>query len=67
MITFEVPDMTCGHCVKKITEAVQTAASDAMLECDVPGKTVTISSASAAAVLETAIRQAGFSPKKLEN
>ena len=37
MITFEVKDMTCGHCIKAITQAVLTVDSTAKVQIDLHG------------------------------
>lgn len=34
MSTFSVPDMTCGHCVRSITEAIQAVAPQATVSTD---------------------------------
>ena len=34
MITFEVNDMTCGHCVSTITKALKSADKDAKVTID---------------------------------
>ena len=63
MITFEVEDMTCGHCVSTITKAVKGADPDAHVTIDLPHHKVQIESASAdAKALAGAIQEAGYSP-----
>ncbi len=62
MISFQVPDMTCGHCVKAITAAVHALVPAATITCDVESKKVTIDGVADAAKVELAIRDAGYSP-----
>lgn len=63
MITFEVNDMSCGHCVRAITQAVQEADPGAQVQIDLPGHRVQVQPAAAdAAVLKAAIEEAGYSP-----
>lgn len=63
MIAFEVKDMTCGHCVRAITEAVATADAGAQVQIDLPSHRVNVSAASASAeALQKAITDAGYSP-----
>lgn len=63
MITFEVNDMTCGHCVKAITQAVTAADPRAALKIDLASHRVRIEPASAnAEALRAAIEQAGYTP-----
>ena len=63
MTTFEVNDMTCGHCVSTITKAVNAVDQGAMVQIDLATHRVTIDSVRAnAAALSDAIRQAGYTP-----
>ena len=63
MIAFEVNDMTCGHCIKAITDAVKAADSRAEVHIDLARHRVEIEPASAdAAALASVIREAGYTP-----
>ena len=63
MITFEVNDMTCGHCVGAITKAVALVDPGATVQVDLALHRVQIEpAASSAAVLSDAIAEAGFTP-----
>lgn len=63
MITFEVQDMTCGHCVSTITQAVKTLDAQARVQIDLARHRVDIEPATAdAAALRAAITEAGFTP-----
>ena len=63
MITFEVKDMTCGHCVSTITRAVKSADKDALVQIDLTTHRVVIEAAAAdAQELGDAIREAGYTP-----
>ncbi|EKU28693.1 hypothetical protein C660_18666 [Alcaligenes sp. HPC1271] len=42
MSTFSVPDMTCGHCVRSITEAIQAVAPQATVSTDLEKHQVTV-------------------------
>ena len=42
MSTFSVPDMTCGHCVRSITEAIQAVAPQATVSTDLDKHQVTV-------------------------
>ncbi|MBL8383998.1 MAG: heavy-metal-associated domain-containing protein [Burkholderiales bacterium] len=63
MITFQVDDMTCGHCVATITRAVKALDAGALVETDLAGHRVRVESSAAAARVEAAIREAGYSPQ----
>ncbi|WP_339437720.1 heavy-metal-associated domain-containing protein [Pseudomonas sp. EL_65y_Pfl1_R32] len=63
MTTFEVQDMTCGHCVRIITDVVLALDPAASVQVDLPSHLVQIESASVEAPeLADAIVQAGYSP-----
>lgn len=63
MVTFEVNDMTCGHCVSAITKAVAFVDPGAKVQVDLPSHRVQIEpTASTVAVLGDAIKTAGFTP-----
>lgn len=66
MLSFEVNDMTCGHCVGAITRAVAGVDPDAAVEVDLPSHQVRIGSdASNADAFGNAIQQAGYTPVRL--
>ena len=60
MTTFNVPDMTCGHCAKAVTDAVHKVDPSASVEVDLRTKLVTVGSTAEANALSAAIRQAGY-------
>jgi len=63
MIEFEVQDMTCGHCARTITQAVQALDPGAQVQIDLATHRVAIETAHAdAAALVEALREAGFTP-----
>jgi copper chaperone len=63
MIAFEVKDMTCGHCVSTITQAVKAVDRNAKVEIDLARHRVEIEPADAAArALADAISDAGYTP-----
>ena len=66
MIAFEVNDMTCGHCVSAITQAVKEADDGAQVRIDLAAHRVEIDPAAAdAQALAEAIRDAGYTPRPL--
>lgn len=64
-IEFQVPDMTCGHCVKTITRVVEESAPGAQVAVDLAMHRVTITGTDQGEKLESAIREAGYSPARL--
>lgn len=67
MTTFEVNDMTCGHCVSVITKAVNAVAPGADVQIDLATHRVTIGATTADATrLRAAITEAGYTPMAVE-
>ena len=62
-LKFEVQDMTCGHCVRTITEAVTSAIPDALVNADTSTHIVTIDTSASSDTIEAIIREAGYTPK----
>ena len=68
MISFQVNDMTCGHCVSSITKAVKALDSGAKVQIDLAAHRVEIDPSRADAVgLSDAIKEAGYTPVAVEN
>lgn len=67
MITFEVDDMTCGHCAGTITRALEAADPRARVTIDLARHRVTVEpSAADPTQLRDAIAQAGYTPVPLD-
>lgn len=64
-ISFQVPDMTCNHCVKSITNGIHAAAPDVSVLCELETKKVTVAGTADVKLIETAIREAGYHPNAL--
>ena len=63
MTTFQVDDMTCGHCVSSITKAVKGVDPSASVSIDLATHRVDIGSTQAdPAKLSAAIKEAGYTP-----
>ena len=65
MIEFQVNDMTCGHCAGVITKAVKSVDAAAHIDIDVPGKRVRVQETTRVQAIETAIREAGYTPVRV--
>ena len=59
---FDLPDLSCGHCVKSVTAAAQALDAQAQVEADLARKHVSIRSAQPRAVLAAALTEAGYPP-----
>jgi len=68
MVTFEVNNMTCGHCVSSITRAVRAIDPSAKVTVDLATHRVRIEPAGAGrAELSDAICEAGYSPVPVDD
>jgi copper chaperone len=61
MIKLKVPDMSCNHCVKSITSAIQGKYSAATVVCDLEKKTVSVEQGPGALELQETLKEAGYS------
>jgi copper chaperone len=67
MISFQVNDMSCGHCVGAITQALKAADAAASLRFDLAAHRVDIQAGEAgAAEFDRAIRRAGYTPVQID-
>ena len=62
MITFQIPAMSCGHCVRSITEAVLATDPAAEVQADVASQSVQINSSTPPEKLAAALAAAGYPP-----
>ena len=63
MISFNVNDMTCGHCASTITKALKATDADAKVEVDLSRRLVRVQPAEATPEeLSDAIKEAGYTP-----
>ncbi|ENA35943.1 MULTISPECIES: heavy-metal-associated domain-containing protein [Pseudomonas] len=61
MHTFNVQGMSCGHCVKAVTQAITALDASARVDVDLPTGKVTVDSREAPEPLLEAIREEGYS------
>lgn len=59
---FTLPDMSCGHCVVAITEALQAVDAQARITIDRERKIADVDSALPREVLAAALAEAGYPP-----
>ncbi|CAH0646996.1 MULTISPECIES: heavy-metal-associated domain-containing protein [Pseudomonas] len=60
MQVFNVQGMTCGHCVKAVTRAVQQLDASAKVEVDLAAKQVRVQSELVQEQVLAAIREEGY-------
>jgi copper chaperone len=64
MLRYQVDDMTCGHCVQTITQAVKDLDPGAEVAVDLAAKQVAVTSQAADELIARAIREAGYTPER---
>jgi copper chaperone len=62
MIELNLPTMTCGHCVRTVSETVQGVDAAARVNVDLATKTVRIESSHARQEFERALSEQGYAP-----
>ena len=61
MQVFNVEGMTCGHCVRAVTQAVQNQDPAAQVKVDLAAKQVSVQSQLPREVIAGLIREEGYS------
>lgn len=62
MISFTVPDISCGHCVSQVTQTLQAVDPQATVVVDLPSRRVDVESAAPRERLAAALTEAGYTP-----
>ena len=62
MLDLQIPNMTCGHCVRAVTEAVKSADPEAKVVIDLPTHKVQIETDAPRAVVLAKLAEAGYAP-----
>ena len=62
MIELTLPTMTCGHCVRAVTQAVQDHAPDARVQIDLPSHKLQVENVPDRDALVKALAEAGYDP-----
>ena len=60
MIELTLPDMTCGHCVRTVTETVQRLDPKARVQTDLPTHTAKIETTADAEAVRAALAEEGY-------
>ena len=63
--TYLINDMTCGHCVARVTQAVKGVDPDATVQIDLASHTARVEGADDPIAIAQAIRAAGYTPVQL--
>ena len=60
MFEFQVPSMSCGHCVKAVTQAVQSVDAQAKVQVDLAQHQVTVETSQEREAIVAALAEAGY-------
>ncbi|WP_011583202.1 MULTISPECIES: heavy-metal-associated domain-containing protein [Chelativorans] len=62
LVQFHIKNMSCGGCVRSVTKAVQSVDPAATVLADPATKKVEVTSDQPRALLEAALKEAGYPP-----
>ena len=62
MLEFKLPDMSCGHCVGAVTQAVKQVDPAAKVQVDLDSKQVQVESTQDKSRFAEALSEAGYPP-----
>jgi copper chaperone len=62
LIQFNIPQMSCGHCVKAVTQAVQEVDPQAKVQVDLASKRVEVESRAERQKIVDSLAEAGYAP-----
>jgi copper chaperone len=60
MMTFTLPDMSCGHCVAAVTKALKAVDAAAEVRTDLASRTVTVATTASRGAVAKALADAGY-------
>lgn len=64
-IKFHIPDMSCNHCVKTLTNAIQQVDANAKVTIELAKYELIVTGANDPQQITQAIKEAGFTPQLL--
>lgn len=63
MIEFTIPSMTCGHCVRVVTGAIERVDARARVDISLPTHRVLVETQASPQALRDALTEAGYPPR----
>jgi copper chaperone len=60
MYEYDIPDMSCGHCVATVTKAIKMADPDAIAAVDLASRKATVESRIDPQAIGAALEDAGY-------
>jgi copper chaperone len=62
MLEFDIPNISCGHCARAVTEAVKAADPQAEVQVDLATKRVQVQTDAPRAEVVAQLAEAGYAP-----
>ena len=62
MLILDIPNMTCGHCVRAITQAVTAADPAAKVQADLAKRQVQVDTTVSRDAVVASLTEAGYQP-----
>jgi len=62
VITFDIPAISCGHCVRAVTEALHAVDPQAQVRVDLPTHQVKVQTSATREALVARLVEAGYPP-----
>jgi copper chaperone len=62
MFEFKISAISCGHCVRAVTEAVHALDPKAQVQIDIPTKRVEVTTQASRPAVIAALAEAGYAP-----
>lgn len=62
MIEFRLPDMTCGHCASRVTQALKAADPACQVRIDLKARQVQVDGSEDRQTLVDVLTEAGYAP-----
>jgi len=62
MLDLQIPNMTCGHCARAVTEAVKAADPEAQVVVDLPTHKVQVETRATREAVVARLAEAGYEP-----
>jgi copper chaperone len=62
MFDFQIPNISCAHCVRAITEAIRRLDPNANVQVDIPRRTVHVETSAGREAVVEALDDEGYSP-----
>lgn len=62
MLSFEIPNLSCGHCVRAVTEAVQSLDPLAQVQADLATRRVQVQTTAPREAVLAALTEADYAP-----